>query len=33
MLVQAGAWEDVDLEQPDEPWYHTLPHIYGTLTK
>jgi hypothetical protein len=33
MLVEAGPWEDIDLEQPDVQWYHTLPHVYGILTK
>ncbi|KAH6697206.1 methyltransferase domain-containing protein [Plectosphaerella plurivora] len=33
-LRRAGPWERVDLVQPlDEPWYHTLPHIYGVLVK
>ncbi|KAH8893520.1 hypothetical protein GQ53DRAFT_117471 [Thozetella sp. PMI_491] len=33
-LRESGPWHEVDLEQPpQEPWFHTLPHIYGTLTK
>lgn len=34
VLRSAGPWEKVDLVQPlDEPWYHTLPHVYGVLVK
>ncbi|KAK4121335.1 S-adenosyl-L-methionine-dependent methyltransferase [Parathielavia appendiculata] len=30
----AGAWSEVDLCQLDgEPWYFTMPHIIGVLTK
>ncbi|KAM0285646.1 hypothetical protein ACHAQH_001352 [Verticillium albo-atrum] len=33
-LRNAGEWESVELAHPpEEPWYHTLPHIYGVLTK
>ncbi|KAL5411310.1 hypothetical protein PMIN03_004907 [Paraphaeosphaeria minitans] len=33
-LLQAGSWEKVDLVQPpEETWYATVPHIFGTLTK
>ncbi|EGO60217.1 hypothetical protein NEUTE1DRAFT_143681 [Neurospora tetrasperma FGSC 2508] len=33
-LKEAGPWTDVDLAQPPkEQWHHTVPHIYGILTK
>lgn len=33
-LREAGPWSDVDLCQlQDEPWYYTMPHIIGVLTK
>ncbi|EEY14445.1 conserved hypothetical protein [Verticillium alfalfae VaMs.102] len=33
-LRNAGEWQSFELAQPpEEPWYHTLPHIFGVLTK
>jgi hypothetical protein len=32
-LLEAGLWENVDLEQPEESVYASLPHSYGILTK
>ncbi|KAK3358879.1 S-adenosyl-L-methionine-dependent methyltransferase [Lasiosphaeria hispida] len=33
-LREAGPWSLVNLSQPpQEPWFHSLPHIYGILTK
>lgn len=33
-LREVGPWSDIDLVQPpDEPWYHLVPHVYGTLIK
>ncbi|KAK1836025.1 S-adenosyl-L-methionine-dependent methyltransferase [Podospora conica] len=33
-LLEAGEWSDIDLLQPpQEPWFNTVPHICGTLTK
>ncbi|KAJ9156269.1 Methyltransferase [Pleurostoma richardsiae] len=33
-LREAGPWTSVDLAQPvQEPWWHCVPHITGTLTK
>ncbi|KAF3344446.1 hypothetical protein VD0002_g9721 [Verticillium dahliae] len=33
-LKNAGEWQSFELAQPpEEPWYHTLPHILGVLTK
>ena len=33
-LREAGPWSDIDLEHPDEePWFSTLPHVIGVLTK
>ncbi|KAK0652962.1 S-adenosyl-L-methionine-dependent methyltransferase [Cercophora newfieldiana] len=33
-LQRAGPWSDIDLAQPpDEDWFHTVPHIFGILTK
>jgi hypothetical protein len=33
-LLQAGTWERVDLVQPpEETWFATIPHVFGTLTK
>jgi hypothetical protein len=33
-LKEAGPWSDADLHQlQDEPWYFTMPHIFGVLTK
>jgi hypothetical protein len=31
---EAGPWSKVDLHQVDgEPWYFTMPHTIGVLTK
>lgn len=33
-LREAGPWSDIDLcPLADEPWYFTMPHIIGVLTK
>ncbi|KAG7289777.1 hypothetical protein NEMBOFW57_006153 [Staphylotrichum longicolle] len=33
-LKEAGPWSDVDVHQLEgEPWYFTMPHIIGVLTK
>ncbi|KAK3681435.1 S-adenosyl-L-methionine-dependent methyltransferase [Podospora appendiculata] len=33
-LNEAGPWSDVDLVHPENtPWYHTVPHTIGILTK
>ncbi|KAK3307893.1 S-adenosyl-L-methionine-dependent methyltransferase [Chaetomium strumarium] len=33
-LREAGPWSEVDLcPLKSEPWYHTMPHIIGVLTK
>ncbi|KAK4448244.1 S-adenosyl-L-methionine-dependent methyltransferase [Podospora aff. communis PSN243] len=33
-LQRAGPWTDIDLAQPPaEEWFHTVPHIFGILTK
>jgi len=33
-LKEAGPWSDVDVCQLEgEPWYFTMPHIIGVLTK
>ncbi|KAJ4361488.1 hypothetical protein N0V95_001825 [Ascochyta clinopodiicola] len=33
-LREAGPWSKTDFKQPpEEPWYQTVPHILGTLTK
>ncbi|KAK0720910.1 S-adenosyl-L-methionine-dependent methyltransferase [Lasiosphaeris hirsuta] len=33
-LREAGPWSLIDLSQPpQEPWFSSLPHIYGILTK
>ncbi|KAL8382964.1 hypothetical protein RB595_006638 [Gaeumannomyces hyphopodioides] len=33
-LRSAGPWSDFDLAQPStEPWFNTLPHVLGILTK
>lgn len=34
LLRAAGDWSDVDLQQPpEEPWFHSVPHILGVATK
>ncbi|KAI1821373.1 S-adenosyl-L-methionine-dependent methyltransferase [Xylaria intraflava] len=33
-LREAGPWTSIDLAQPVvEPWFHSVPHIMGVLTK
>lgn len=33
-LRSAGPWSEIDLAQPPaEPWFNTLPHVLGILTK
>ncbi|KAI3326146.1 S-adenosyl-L-methionine-dependent methyltransferase [Xylariaceae sp. AK1471] len=33
-LREAGPWTSIDIGQPPaEPWYHSVPHILGVLTK
>ncbi|KAK3327114.1 S-adenosyl-L-methionine-dependent methyltransferase [Cercophora scortea] len=33
-LKKAGPWSEVDLVHPENtPWYHTVPHTIGILTK
>ena len=33
-LEEAGPWSDIDLAPPvGEPWFVTLPHTIGVLTK
>lgn len=33
-LKEAGPWSNVDVHQLEgEPWYFTMPHIIGVLTK
>ncbi|KAI0406455.1 S-adenosyl-L-methionine-dependent methyltransferase [Xylaria palmicola] len=33
-LREAGPWASIDIGQPpSEPWYHSVPHILGVLTK
>ncbi|KAK4670582.1 uncharacterized protein QC763_213050 [Podospora pseudopauciseta] len=34
LLQDAGPWQEVDLAQPaNSPWFQTMPHIIGVLTK
>lgn len=33
-LERAGTWSNIDLAQPpNEDWFHTVPHVFGILTK
>ena len=33
-LREAGPWSQVDVHPlADEPWYYTMPHVIGVLTK
>ncbi|KAK3325795.1 S-adenosyl-L-methionine-dependent methyltransferase [Apodospora peruviana] len=33
-LREAGTWSEIDLEHPEgEPWFATIPHVVGVLTK
>jgi len=33
-IEQAGPWTKIDVAQPpEEQWYATVPHVFGTFTK